>query len=71
MVGDIASYIASAFGLVALGYLVWLAAHTDVERTSEDRARDFFDLHGRWPDEPESAAVPSPRYADVDRLDEA
>jgi len=68
---NIASYVASALGLGALAYLVYLAAHTDVERTSENLARDFFDLHGRWPDEPESAAVPSPRYADVDRLDEA
>jgi alkanesulfonate monooxygenase SsuD/methylene tetrahydromethanopterin reductase-like flavin-dependent oxidoreductase (luciferase family) len=71
VVVDIASYLASALGIGALCYLVYLAAHTDEDRSYEDRQRDFFDEHGRWPDEPESAAVPSPIYADVDRLPEA
>jgi hypothetical protein len=73
MVATIANYVAVAFGLAALLYLVWLAAHPDKERYDEDGARAFFDAHGRWPDEPESAAVPpsgrvSGTYADVDLL---
>lgn len=73
MAGTIANYFAVAFGLAALFYLVWLAAHPDKERHAEDDAREFFDEHGRWPDEPESAAVPPSRrasgtYADVDVL---
>ncbi len=73
MLGEIANYAAAGFGFVALGYLIWLAAHRDTERDDEDNARSFFDEHGRWPDEPESAAVspsarPSGSYADVDLL---
>ncbi|MCW2998158.1 MAG: hypothetical protein JWN65_1707 [Solirubrobacterales bacterium] len=73
MVGTIANYIAVVLGFVALGYLIWLAAHPDTERHDEDDARAFFDEHGRWPDEPEAIAVPptgrsSGSYADVDLL---
>lgn len=70
MLGEIANYIAAALGLVAFGYLIHLAARPDQERYDEDDARTFFDEHGRWPDEPESAAVPSSNgsYSDVDLL---
>jgi len=68
-VAEVASYIAGAFGFAALGYLVYLAARPDRERHDEDDARAFFDDHGRWPDEPEDAAVPSGSYAEVDLLD--
>lgn len=71
MVGTIANYIAVVLGVVALGYLVWLAAHPDKERHQETDDRAFFDEHGRWPDEPESAAVPrrdGRGYGDVDVL---
>ncbi|WP_354701227.1 hypothetical protein DSM112329_01535 [Paraconexibacter sp. AEG42_29] len=70
MVGEIANYIAAFAGMCALGYLIWLAAHTDTERTDEDDARAFFDEHGRWPDEPEEAGIPraAGSYADVDLL---
>lgn len=70
MAGTIANYVAVAAGLVALGYLIWLAAHTDTVRHDEDDARAFFDEHGRWPDEPEEVGVPraSGSYADVDLL---
>ena len=73
MVGTIANYIAVVLGFAALGYLIWLAAHTDRERVDEDDARAFFDMHGRWPDEPEAVGVPptdrpSGSYADVDLL---
>lgn len=69
MVVDVASYLASALGIAALCYLVYLAARPGSERSAEDDARAFFDVHGRWPDEPESAAVPSAVYAEVDLLD--
>jgi hypothetical protein len=70
MVGTIANYFAVALGVLALLYLVWLAAHPDRERHEETDARTFFDEHGRWPDEPEEAAVPrsAGTYADVDQL---
>jgi hypothetical protein len=71
MVGTIANYIAVACGLAALGYLVWLAVHPDKERHQETDDRAFFDEHGRWPDEPEEAAIPRASgrsYADVDVL---
>lgn len=36
---------------------------------AEDDERTFFDEHGRWPDEPESAARRRPGgYGDVDAL---
>lgn len=73
MFSTVANYVAVVLGFGALGYLIWLAAHRDVERDDEDDARAFFDAHGRWPDEPEDAAVPpssrpSGSYADVDLL---
>lgn len=73
MLGTIANYLAVVLGILALLYLVWLAAHPDQERHDEDDARAFFDEHGRWPDEPEAAGIPptdrvSGTYADVDLL---
>jgi hypothetical protein len=32
--------------------LAWYAGRGHRDRDDEDAARDFFDLHGRWPDEP-------------------
>jgi hypothetical protein len=49
--------------LVAAGLSVWLlnlffriGVKGDRERDDEDRAREYFDRHGRWPDE----APPAP-----------
>jgi hypothetical protein len=63
--------------LVAAGISVWLlnwfyrlGVRGDRERDREDRARSYFDAHGRWPDEdeplppdpaPEADAAPAPR----------
>ena len=63
--------------LVAAGISVWLlnwfyrlGVRGDRERDREDRARAYFDAHGRWPDEdeplpsdsaPEADAAPGPR----------
>ena len=41
--------------LGGLGYVVYVvreAARGAPERRAEEEAREFFDLHGRWPDEP-------------------
>lgn len=44
-------------GLVSAGLAIWflnwlfrVGARGDVERDAEDRARDYFDHHGRWPE---------------------
>lgn len=42
--------IIGALGTVAL--IVVVVARGDSEREEEDRARAFYDEHGRWPDEP-------------------
>lgn len=44
-------------GIVSAGLAIWfinwlfrLGASGDEEREREDRARDYFDRHGRWPE---------------------
>ena len=44
-------------GLVSAGLAIWflnwlyrIGASGDAERDAEDRARDYFDRHGRWPE---------------------
>lgn len=32
--------------------LLWAMKADPGERAAEDAARDFYDAHGRWPDEP-------------------
>jgi hypothetical protein len=51
--------------LVAAGLSVWLlnllyriGVKGDRERDDEDRARAYFDEHGRWPDEDRGPDVP-------------
>ena len=45
-------------GLVGAGLSIWLLnffyrmSAAERERDEEDSARQFFDRHGRWPDEP-------------------
>ena len=48
--------------VIGAGLSVWLlnllyrvGVKGDRERASEDAARDFFDRHGHWPDEPPPA----------------
>ncbi len=56
-----------AAGVVGAGLAVWLlnwffriGVKGDLERDAEDRARDFYDVHGYWPDEA-PAQSPEPR----------
>ncbi len=44
-------------GIVSAGFAIWfvnwlfrIGASGDQQRQSEDRAREYFDRHGRWPD---------------------
>jgi hypothetical protein len=38
-------------GLGSIAVLAWFAGRGHRDREDEDAARDFYDLHGRWPDE--------------------
>ena len=37
--------------IVLIVLLVWIAAKGHSDRHAEDDAREFYDLHGHWPDE--------------------
>ncbi len=45
---DLIALLAAAGGI---GALIWVSARGDPERDREDEARDYFDAHGRWPDD--------------------
>ena len=38
-------------GIASIVFLAWFAGRGHADRDAEDAARDFFDAHGRWPDE--------------------
>jgi hypothetical protein len=37
--------------LASIAALIWIAAKGHEDRRAEDRAREFYDRHGHWPDE--------------------
>jgi hypothetical protein len=58
-IGRDADSLEGGAGIVGAGLSIWLlnflyrvGAHDDVDRDEEDAARDFYDAHGHWPDEP-------------------
>ena len=51
-----ALFFSAASAVLLLNVLFRIGVQGDRERDREQSARDFFDEHGRWPDEPESAA---------------
>ena len=51
-----AMFISAATAVLLLNVLYRIGAEGDKSRGREEDARRFFDEHGRWPDEPESAA---------------
>jgi hypothetical protein len=51
-----AMFVSAATAVLLLNLLYRIGVEGDKERDREQDARDFFDEHGRWPDEPESAA---------------
>jgi hypothetical protein len=59
-----AMFISAATAVLLLNVLFRIGVEGDKDRDREEASRRFFDEHGRWPDEPESAArqprTPSP-----------
>ena len=51
-----ALFFSAGTAVLLLNVLHRMGVEGDRERDREADARDFFDKHGRWPDEPESAA---------------
>ncbi len=38
-------------GVAAIAFLAWWAGRGHADRDAEEAAREFYDRHGRWPDE--------------------
>ena len=58
LVSDSPSALHGSLGIIGGGIAVWLlslfyrvGASGDRDRDAEEAARDYFDEHGRWPDE--------------------
>jgi hypothetical protein len=51
-----ALFFSAGSAVLLLNVLYRIGVEGDKERDTEESAREFFDRHGRWPDEPESAA---------------
>jgi hypothetical protein len=47
----ITNIVAFLGGVILIGGLIWAAKHGNGDREAEDAAREFFTLHGHWPDE--------------------
>lgn len=63
---SLVTFVLAIGSIIALGY-VQFRGHRGHD--AEDDERAFFDEHGRWPDEPESAARKrAGGYGDVDNL---
>jgi hypothetical protein len=56
-----AMFISAATAVLLLNVIYRMGVEGDKARDREEDARRFFDEHGRWPDEPESAARRRPR----------
>jgi hypothetical protein len=56
-----ALFFSAGTAVLLLNVLYRIGVEGDKERDTEQSARDFFDQHGRWPDEPESATRGRPR----------
>ncbi len=46
------SVIGVAGGCFGVAVLLWAMRTGLADRADEDAAREFYDVHGRWPDEP-------------------
>jgi len=51
-----ALFFSAGSAVLLLNVLYRIGVQGDRERDTEQQARDFFDEHGHWPDEPPSAA---------------
>jgi hypothetical protein len=56
-----AMFISAATAVLLLNVIYRIGVEGDKDRGREEDARRFFDEHGRWPDEPESAARRRPQ----------
>jgi hypothetical protein len=56
-----AMFISAATAVLLLNVIYRIGVEGDKTRAREEDARRFFDEHGRWPDEPQSAARRGPR----------
>jgi hypothetical protein len=56
-----ALFFSAGTAVLLLNVLYRIGVEGDKERDTEQSARDFFDQHGHWPDEPASAARRRPR----------
>lgn len=53
MFNTIWGYATGILGLASIAWLAWWAGRPNRARESEAAAREYFDKHGRWPDEDE------------------
>ena len=60
-VAGAALFFSAAGAVLLLNVLYRIGVEGDKERDTEQSARDFFDEHGHWPDEPPSEARGRPR----------
>ena len=44
-------FIGAAFAVILLNFFFRIGVEGDKDRDREERAREFFDEHGYWPDE--------------------
>jgi hypothetical protein len=51
-----ALFFSAGTAVLLLNVLYRIGVEGDKERDTEESAREFFDEHGHWPDEPPSAA---------------
>ena len=46
-----AMFVGAAFAVILLNFFFRIGVEGDKDRDREERAREFFDEHGYWPDE--------------------
>jgi hypothetical protein len=60
-----AGIVSAGLAVYAMSWLYRASVDGDRVRDEEDAARDYFDAHGRWPDQPPGAEIrPRARPAD-------
>jgi hypothetical protein len=51
-----AGFVGAGFAILLLNFLFRMSIAGESDRDREQYARDFFDRHGRWPDQQEARA---------------
>ena len=65
-----ALFFSAGTAVLLLNVLYRIGVEGDKERDTEQSARDFFDKHGHWPDEPPSAGARPPARLEPQLLPE-